>query len=264
MSNTASNGDPTAARQHGRTGQRLRALPPWRRAIVPLHRIAAAAAVMSTAITAAAAAQVGHNPLHSPYHDLRVTHQFTFSGGYLGGGGGAAGIGPRDGPVEGLRYSLSLSAPLELTAGVYAGQLTRYLVDPTAPVGQRDAGTVTQSVFIADAGFNLRITGAKTWHGFVPYVGFSFGVASGSSVIEDNSGFSFHRPFQYGPHLGVRYYRGSSVSLWVEGWDPMWRLRYPLNFFAGTTPVIDPSAHGQTQWVHNPTLLVGLGISIGS
>ncbi len=223
--------------------------------------------VLTAALPATAAAQVGHNPLHSPYHDLRVRHQFTFSAGYLGGGGGSAGVGPRDGPLGGLRYSLSLSAPLELTIGLYGGQLTRHLVDPTAPVDKRDAGTAKQSVFIADAGFNLRITGAKTWHGLVPYVGFSLGVANGSAVVEDNSNFSFNRPFQFGPHLGVRYYRGNSVSLWVEGWDPMWRLRYPLNYFTspiGATPVLDPSVHGQRQWVHNPTLMVGLGITVGS
>ena len=194
-------------------------------------------------------------------------HQFTFSGGYLAGGGGSAGVGPRDGPLGGVRYSLSVSSPLELTVAVFAAQLTRHLVDPTAPVGKRDAGTAKQSVIIADAGFNFRITGAKTWHGLMPYIGFSMGVASGSAVVQDNSGFTFKRPFQIGPHVGVRYYRGSSVSLWVEGWDPMWRLRYPLSFFTaptGSTPVLDPRVHGGTQWVHNPTLMVGLGITVGS
>jgi hypothetical protein len=230
--------------------------------------MAAALLVLSAALAPAVQAQVGHSPLNSPYHDLRVHHQFTFSGGYLGGGGGAAGVGPRDGPLGGVRYSLSLSAPLELTGALYDAQLTRHLVDPTAVPSQRDLGTAKQSVLIVDAGFNFRITGAKTWHGFLPYVGFSMGIATGSAVIEDNSGFSFNRPFQFGPHLGVRYYQGSSVSLWVEGWDPMWRLRYPLAFFssgaAGSAPLLDPSVHKQTQWVHNPTLLIGLGITLGS
>jgi hypothetical protein len=251
-------------RRHRRpAARRLGGSARWR------HTAAAAMtlAVSIAALPEAAAAQVGHSPLHSPYHDLRVRHQFTFMGGFLGGGGGSAGVGPRDGPVGGMRYSLSLSAPLEMMIGLYGGQLTRHLVDPTAPVGKRDAGTANQSVFLADVGFSLRITGAKTWHGLAPYVGFSLGVANGSTVLEDNSGFSFNHPFQFGPHLGVRYYPSNSVSLWVEGWDPMWRLRYPLTFFAattGSTPVLDPSVHGQTQWAHNPTLLVGLGFSIGS
>ena len=177
------------------------------------------------------------------------------------------GGGPRGGPVEGVRYSLTLSAPLELTMAVYASQLTRHLVDPTAAVGQRDVGTAKQSVLIADAGFNLRITGAKTWHGFVPYVGFSLGIADGSAVPEDVSLFVFNRPFQFGPHLGVRYYAGSSASLWVEGWDPMWRLRHPLTFFtnpSAATPALGPSGQGQTQWAPKPTLMVGIGIATGS
>ena len=242
---------------------------PLRRSVVSVFSVVNLSLVagLSAALATPAWAQIGHNPLHSPYHELRVHHQLTFSGGYLGGGGGVAGVGPRGGPVEGVRYSLTLSAPLELTMAVYASQLTRHLVDPTAAVGQRDVGTAKQSVLIADAGFNLRITGAKTWHGFVPYVGFSLGIADGSAVPEDVSLFVFKRPFQFGPHLGVRYYAGSSASLWVEGWDPMWRLRYPLTFFtnpSGATPVLDPSVQGQTQWVHNPTLMVGIGIAIGS
>ena len=33
---------------------------------------------------------------------------------------------------------------------------------------------------------------------------------------------------------------------------------------SGATPVLDPSVQGQTQWVHTPTLMVGIGIAIGS
>jgi hypothetical protein len=226
---------------------------------IPL-RAAALLAGLSVSFGPAASAQVGHNPAHSPYHDLLAKHQFTLTGGVLGGGGGKAGVGPRGGPLGGLRYSLTLSRPLEFTVAVYGAWLTRHLVDPTAPVGQRNVGTAPQFVGIGDVGFNLRITGAKTWHGLVPYVGASLGIASGSAVIQDNSSFTFHQPFQFGPHLGIRYYSRGSISLWVEGWDPIWRLHYPNVYFSGSTPVLDVS-NGTRQWVHNPTLLVGLGIS---
>jgi len=52
---------------------------------------ATAFAVLVTALAARPApAQVGHDPAHSPYRDLRASHQITFSGGDLAGG--AAGI----------------------------------------------------------------------------------------------------------------------------------------------------------------------------
>jgi hypothetical protein len=203
---------------------------------------------------------VGHDPAHSPYHDLNATHQFTFTGGFLAGSGGKVGVGPRNGPLAGVRYSITLGSSLEFALGLYAANLERHLVDPTAPVDKRNAGTVTQSVMIPDAGFNLRITGGKTWHHFMPYAGFSLGVASGAGVLEDNSGFSFNTPFQWGPHLGVRWYGGGPLSFWVEGWDPVWKLYYPQSFFTATPPVLTLSSDPIREWVHNPVLLMGFAL----
>ncbi|HLB35805.1 MAG TPA: hypothetical protein VJL31_04500 [Gemmatimonadales bacterium] len=212
---------------------------------------ATAFAVLVTALAARPApAQVGHDPAHSPYRDLRASHQITFSGGYLAGGGGEAGAGPKQGPLAGLRYSLSLSGSLEMTAGVHGASLDRFLVD---------SGTVArQSVIIADAGFTLRITGPKTWRGWMPYVGASMGLATGSAVVQDSSGFAFGNPFQFGPRLGLRRYTGGSVGLWIEGWDPIWRLRYPANWQSGDPPRVTAGR----EWVHNPTLLVGLSFTL--
>ena len=202
-------------------------------------------ALMTVFAARPAPAQVGHDPAHSPYRDLRASHQITFSGGYLAGGGGEAGVGPKQGPLAGLRYSLSLSGSLEMTVGVHGASLGRFLID--------SGGVARQSVIIADAGFTLRITGPKTWHGWMPYVGASMGVASGSTVAQDSSGFAFGNPFQFGPRLGLRRY-GGPVSLWIEGWDPIWRLRYPATWQSGATPRVTVGR----EWVHNPTLLVGL------
>lgn len=200
----------------------------------------------------AALGQVGHDPEHSPYRDLRATHQLTFSGGYLAGGGGQAGVGPKQGLLAGMRYSLSLSGALETTIGVHGADLDRYLVD--------SAGTARQSVMIADAGFTLRITGPKTWHGWMPYVGGSLGVATGTAVTQDSSGFAFGNPFQFGPRLGVRRYGGGALSLWIEAWDPIWRLRYPGSWQSGATPRVGVDR----EWVHHPTLLVGLSFILRS
>lgn len=204
--------------------------------------LALAAALAPTA----ALGQVGHDPEHSPYRDLRASHQLTLSGGYLAGGGGQASAGPKQGPLAGLRYSISLSGSLEMRIGVHGADLDRHLVDT--------AVTARQSVMITDAGFALRLTGAKTWHGWMPYVGGSLGVATGTTVSQDSSGFAFGNPFQFGPHLGVRRYGGGRLSLWIEAWDPIWRLRYPGTWQTRAVPLVSVNR----QWVHNPVLLVGV------
>lgn len=207
---------------------------------------------------------VGHDPEHSPYRDLRATHQFTFSAGYLAGGGGRVGVGPRQGMLLGLRYSLTLGA-VELRLGVHGANLDRHILDPTAPPDKQAAGVVRQQVLISDLGFSLRLTGSKTWHGFMPYFGGSLGVAAGSSVPVDNSGFTFSTRFTWGPHLGIRYYPSSGLGVWVEGWDPMWRLVYPLSFFqpdTGVTPVLVTGTDSAKQWVHNPTLMLGFSLTV--
>ena len=187
-------------------------------------------------------AQVGHDPERSPYRDVRASHQITFSGGYLGGGGGEAGAGPKQGPLTGVRYSLSLGSSLEMRVGVHGARLERFLFDT--------AGTRRQSVMIADAGFTLRLTGPKTWHGWMPYVGGSMGLAAGATLSQDST---FGRPFQFGPHLGLRRYGAGRLSLWIEAWDPIWRLHYPLTWQSGDPPRVTQPR----QWVHNPTVLVG-------
>jgi hypothetical protein len=202
-------------------------------------------------------AQVGHDPEHSPYRDLRATHQFTLSAGYLAGGGGQAGVGPKQGPLAGLRYSLSLGA-VEVNLGAHAADLDRHVMSPTAAPDQRALGVASQSMFLVDGGFTLRVTGAKTWHGLMPYVGMTLGAAIGGAVPADTSGFRFGNQFQWGPHLGVRFYGPGSLSLWVEGWDPQWRLKYPNVFASGATPLI---TIGSKEWVHNPALLVGFSVT---
>jgi hypothetical protein len=203
--------------------------------------------------------QVGHDPEHSPYRDLRATHQFTFSGGYLAGGGGRVGVGPRQGPLLGVRYSISLGA-VELRLGLHGADLDRHVVDPTAPADQRETAVTRQRVVISDAGFSMRLTGAKTWHGFMPYFGASLGVAAGSSVALDNSGFKFSTRFTFGPHVGIRYYPSNSLGLWVEGWDPEWRLQYPNTYF--DNGVLVRGTDPEKEWVDNPALLVGMSLTL--
>ena len=60
------------------------------------------------------AAQVGHRPESSPYHDIRGGHAVTPYLGQFGGSGGRFQIGPHDGPVYGLRYDLRTGSTIQV------------------------------------------------------------------------------------------------------------------------------------------------------
>src|SRR2546429_9105181 len=58
----------------------------------------------------AVSAQVGHEPAHSPYHDVRRGGVLVFTFGYLGGSRGSVGVGPAEGKTGGIRYEVPFGA----------------------------------------------------------------------------------------------------------------------------------------------------------
>lgn len=236
---------------------------------MPHARFATAALLLALSAPALAAAQVGHPPDASPYDDMRVAQYLTISGTYLTGGEGSAGVGPTDGRLGGVGWDLRIGGPTYVHLGLAAGQFQRTLIDPTQGAATRVLGTVSQSMFLADAGVGLVLTGQKTWHGFAPYVGASVGLALGGSVPADSlSGFTFSTRFHVGPVAGLRWHPTERLHLRVEGRDMLWRLRYPAGFFSppanalGEPPLLDNAQIQGGQWVHHPTLVLSVGYAL--
>src|SRR5438445_9681144 len=124
------------------------------------------------------AAQVGNDPSHSPYRDVRRGATLVLTFGHLGGSRGGPGVGISDGPTGGLRYEASFGA-LGAALGIAYGHTTRFVVDPTKDSVSRKSGPFDTDVVLADAALQLSLTGRKTWHGLAPYVGGALGVAVG-------------------------------------------------------------------------------------
>src|SRR5207249_3526556 len=57
-----------------------------------------------------ATAQLGHEPSHSPYRDVRRGGVGVLTFGYLGGGRGSVGVGLSDGTTGGIRYEVPFGA----------------------------------------------------------------------------------------------------------------------------------------------------------
>lgn len=213
------------------------------------------------------AAQVGHDPAHSPYRPITARTGLTVLGGYLGGSSGKLGVGPADGALLGLRYEMRLTGPTDASLGISWGRFDRLIPDPHAPADSQLTGPVRQSVIFVDGGLQILLTGDKTWNRLAPYLGATLGIGFGSGVPADTSGYRFKTKFTTGPLLGIRTYPVGGLTFRVEGRLVFWQLKYPSTFFSAPTrapddpSLLDPNVDSDSDWTAHPTVLVGLGLS---
>lgn len=211
---------------------------------------------------ASLAAQVGHPPEASPYRDIRSRQSITANFGYLSGSAGRVGVGPSGGFFGGARWDARLGGPTNAYVGVSRASLERLIINPPDT-----SGPVTQSVFIADAGLHILLTGTKTWRRIAPFVGASMGLAFGASVPDDSSGYSFRTKFNTGPLGGIRWYPSDAFTVRLEVRLIFWQLKYPTSFFTevspGVGPVLNPETDPDAEWTAHPTLAISLGYAFG-
>ncbi|OLB17244.1 MAG: hypothetical protein AUI99_07270 [Gemmatimonadetes bacterium 13_1_40CM_3_69_22] len=207
------------------------------------------------------AAQVGHDPSHSPYRDVRRGATLVLTFGHLGGSRGGPGVGISDGPTGGLRYEASFGA-LGAALGIAYGHTTRFVVDPTKDSVSRKSGPFDTDVVLADAALQLSLTGRKTWHGLAPYVGGALGVAVGGGSPPDPSGYNFGNKLTLAPQAGVRWYPARRVSVRADFRLVLWKLRYPLGY-KQPSPVdggrVLPLDASLDEWTSHPWITIGLG-----
>jgi hypothetical protein len=220
-------------------------------------------------LSATAAAQVGHSPHSSPYHDIRRGHTLTLGGGYFSGGGGRFGIGPHGGAVYGGRYDIRTSRTIQLGLGIAQGDLDRFIVDPFVRLANRRTGPVSQSVTLAEVTLQMNMTGGKTWHRLAPYGAVSGGLAFSADTPADTSGYEFGNKLYLAPAAGFRFFLSERLHLRAEIRATFWKLTYPTTF--QNEPVEEPGTEENpnavitgsslTEWTANSWLQAGLGYS---
>jgi len=206
-------------------------------------------------------AQVGYAPDSSPYHDIGRGVNMIVTGGYLGGSRGEVPVGPSDGPYAGLRFERPLSRVMAITIETGYAQTTRYIADPAKDSASRYTGPVDEPLFMLDVGLMLRLTGAKAWHRFAPYVGFTGGVAIATSPPPDPSGYEFKARGMFGPNLGLRWYLTSGLSLRIDTRLRFWQLKYPLEYqqLSPDGTRVMPLGADLSDWTTHPSATIGLG-----
>lgn len=207
-------------------------------------------------------AQVGHAPERSPYRTLRYAQFIGLNGGYFNGGGGQIGIAPHKGSLVGFRYDFLGATTLTLGLSASYGDTERYIVDAYKAIdnGGR-TGPVKQSVVFTEGILQFNLTGGKSWHRIAPYVSAGMGLAWGSGVPADTSGFKFRVKFALTPGVGARVFLSDRLFLRLEARSTFWQLSYPQVYRSppSADPTHAPAITGTSkEWVTNGWYQVGL------
>src|SRR5438552_6834268 len=178
-----------------RSRARDRTVGRWRQAAV----LGGVAVVLSVSPTVRLSGLVGHDPGHSPYHDIRRGSGPRLVLGYLSGDRGTIPVSITDGVTFGVRYEAWMGKSMSFTAGLAYGQTSRLIVDPFKDDSVRKSGPIDDDVILADLGLQLSLTGAKTFHGFAPFVTASLRLAFGSRLPADTSRYQAGTKFTFTP-----------------------------------------------------------------
>ncbi len=218
-------------------------------------------------------AQVGHDPAHSPYRDIKYGKSITLLYGDVGGDGGKVGVGPHNGRSYGARFDLRLSAPIQFGLTVQKAELERFVVSADDSIATRKTGPFDQDLTMIELTMQLNLTGKKTWHRLAPFISGSVGWAHSTSLpgsVSDSSGFKFGNKLYLVPAAGLRAYVTQNLFLRAEARQLFWKLNYPSSYLdePAAQPSSDPDRPNavikdgkRSEWEGGPELRVGLGFS---
>jgi hypothetical protein len=207
------------------------------------------------------AQEVGHDPTHSPYHDVPRGGGPLLTMGYLSGGRGVAGVGPSSGAVWGLRWNMRVGGMTTLVANLAYAHTNRFVVNPADSAATRTTGPFASPTALFDLGLQFALTGGKTWHGLSPYLGTALGLAIQTSAPRDSSGYRFGTKLALSPLIGTQWLPARRVTVQADLRLVFWKLNYPLSYKqpgADSTRVLALNA-AESQWTRHPYVSIGVG-----
>ncbi|HEX5580987.1 MAG TPA: hypothetical protein VFX39_05365 [Gemmatimonadaceae bacterium] len=230
-----------------------------------LAALAASSVALATGAAPARAQDVGHTPENSPYRDIPWRHQLTAFTGYYAASKDPAGVAPRSGPLGGVRYDVRVGGPAQFYARLTGVSSERMVLDPRAPVGERELGTKSLGLFLADVGLALNLTGQKSWNSLVPVLSGGVGVVTDFDN-EDIGSYKLGTPFALSLGTGVRWVPGGRFQLRVDITDHLFQIRYPSTYFQSSatppTPLLEQTQKDNV-WKHNAALTIGASYLLG-
>lgn len=218
-------------------------------------------ALLFIAATTVRAQVVGYPPARSPYLDLTYSQEITPIVGYYWGRSDPAGVAPQSAPLFGVHYEWRAGGPAHLIGEVARISSSRLMLDPNKPVATRFLGDQSWPIWSADFGLGMSLTGARSWHNFVPEVKAGVGFMSDFKNSTDVGGFKYGTRFALTWGAALRYVPpGERFQIRADLSNRLTSIRYPDLYFRPTTTGIPPVLTGRDQsvWRNNPALSIGI------
>jgi hypothetical protein len=217
-------------------------------------------------VTAELRAQVGYDPRHSPYRDLRETQEFTLFSGYYRAKKDRAQVAPQSGPMIGAHYQWRAGGPAHLTVDLARVASERRVLDPERSCGSstdpdcRLIGTYRWPLYMADVGLAVSLTGARSFFHIVPEVKTGVGLVSDFHTQPDVGDFAFGTRFAFVWGAGVRWVPDGRYQVRVDLLNHLYSIRYPLTYYqaANDGSTVLAQARSRSVWLNNPGFTIGV------
>jgi hypothetical protein len=206
-------------------------------------------------------AQVGALPEKSPFRDVEERSTVTLFSGYYGAGTDPAKVAPGSATLLGARYDFNVGSAGSIYIRGATALSKRTPIDPLLAAGSQSLGKRNWPVTALDVGFNLALTGPKSYHHIIPSLSAGIGIVSDFIIGEDIGGYSFGTQFLFTYGAGLRFITSDRTSIRVDVLDYLHRSRYPDSYFQGATPLLTDTSV-RSAWRHNLGLQVGLQYAV--
>ncbi len=228
----------------------------------PARVLCRATLLASAAFAIPLRAQVGTEPLKSPYRDMEFRQEWTTFAGYFDARADPASVAPQGGAFIGERYAFRMGGPAYFTMRVAGSMMQRNVVNPQLPLATRRTKTEQVPLVAIDAGFEMQLTGSKTWHSVAPVINGGVGFTGDLKGTTDVGGFQFGYPFTFTFGSGLKYVRHGGRSVRLDWSSYVYRLHYPDSYYLKSTadPAVLQTSVKKDLWRRNNVWTLGITI----
>ena len=200
----------------------------------------------------------------SPYRFIEESQSVGAFAGYVTTARGTVGLGPQNGAVVGLRYSIRLSGAFNAEAETAYFPSQRPVRDTSVVNGERaQVGEADLTLLVATAALRFNLTGPRTWHGLQPYVAFGAGgvldlsgTSSADELVPADTRFDFGTSFAGLFGGGIELFPSERLSVRLDARNYLWKVKTPFPFLVGESGALTP----EDEWIQNGFITIGLAV----